>query len=335
MRFDQGSCRRLLNGSLITGLTLFSLSSVALAQNQQQESGGNPVNPTIQAIPAQLRQLFQGPGQGAGQQPQALVVPPISFVDVNSGRFGKLEIDLEDGEFLDGQCKNMHMIARNLDVREGLLKSLDITIDDGHFQDFIVDKMTMTTQGAMRFDSGTLINQKMLQFVEPTEAVVTCEISQDSLNKFLNAPNTLDKLSFDAAKKVGALAGLMGGNTGPIGLTISDAKLELGKSETLKISFDSRVGVGQYAVPIPVEVRSRLALENGWVKVVDTKLMTSGKEISPQLSQMLVNKVNGLSSWGSRSDDIHFKFTKLQVKSGKKFILEGTASVNRLRFGRS
>src|ERR1700722_15502726 len=31
---------------------------------------------------------------------QPVVVPPISFIDVNSGHFGKLEIELEDAQFL-------------------------------------------------------------------------------------------------------------------------------------------------------------------------------------------------------------------------------------------
>ncbi len=55
----------------------------------------------------------------SGQSP--VLVPPISFVDVNSGRFGKLEIDLTDGQFLDAAVDQMHLTANNLDVKEGLL----------------------------------------------------------------------------------------------------------------------------------------------------------------------------------------------------------------------
>lgn len=334
MRFKKASVV-----AVLAGVSMVALGQSCPAQIPAQDAGVPagvpPYTPPAQGAPfEQLKQMFaQPPSQG--NQPQQLVVPPISFVDVNTGRFGKMEIDLEDGEFMAGSCKNLHMVARNLDLREGVLKSLDIDITDGHFRDFIVDRMTMSTQGAMRFDSGTFLNKRVLQFTEPTEAAVTVEISQESLNKFLNAPSTLDRLSFDAAKKVGAIAGLLGGNAGPIGLSIADARLELGRSESVRINLDSKVGVGQYAVPIPVEVKSRLVIDNGWVQVTDTQLMTSGKEISPQLSQMLVNKVNSLSSLGTRSDDIHFKFTRLTVKSGKKLTVEGTASVNRLRFGRS
>jgi len=63
-------------------------------------------------------------------------------------------------------------------------------------------------------------------------------------------------------------------------------------------------------------------------------VMTAGQELSPQLSEMLVKKVNGLSNLGTRSDDIHFSFTDLKVIAGKQLVVSGTAQINRLRFGR-
>ena len=115
---------------------------------------------------------------------------------------------------------------------------------------------------------------------------------------------------------------------------ISDGKIKLGKKNAVNIELETKVGMGQLAMNIPVELDSRLELQNGWVKIVDTKLKTSGKEISPQISALIVEKVNGLASWGTKSDDIHFKFTDLDVKSNKKFVVKGTAEINRLRFGR-
>lgn len=88
-------------------------------------------------------------------------------------------------------------------------------------------------------------------------------------------------------------------------------------------------------MPIPVQLNTRLGLKDGWVELSDTHLLTSGQEISPELSNMIVKKVNGLANWGQSTDDIIFKFTKIKVIPGNKFILEGTADVNRLRFGRS
>src|ERR1700723_541111 len=48
---------------------------------------------------------------GARDASQPVVVPPISFVDVNSGHFGKLEINLEDAQFLDTAVDRLHLLA--------------------------------------------------------------------------------------------------------------------------------------------------------------------------------------------------------------------------------
>lgn len=285
---------------------------------------GQPIQNGMQPNPNQVLMNGQGP----------IVVPPISFVDINTGRFGKLEIDLEDGKFLEGSCDNIHLVARDLDLREGVLKSLDISVKKGNLQDFIVDTMVLNTNGSLKFDTGILFNKKILQFLEPAEAKVEVEISQKSLNSFIKAPNTLKRLSLTASNKVGAIANMFGVKAPQLGLSISDGNLKLGKKNAVNIDLQSKVGVGQFAMDVPVEIESRLALVDGWVNIVDTKLKSSGKEISPQLSKMIVDKVNSLSSFGTKSDDIHFKFTKLEVKSNKKLVVRGTAEINRLRFGR-
>lgn len=296
----------------------------------QLQEPGQPTQGGVN-LPDPVRRMLNGQQLPGGQAP--VVVPPISFVDVNSGKFGKLEIDLEAAQFLDGAVDHMHLIARDMDVREGVLKSLDVTAEGAHIGDFIVDKFTMTTQGSMRFDTGVLFNQKILQFVEPTQADVTAEISQESLNRFLNSPGTLDRLGANVAKRAGQFANLLG-SVGNIGVTVSNGSIVLGKNNNVSVKVDTRVGVGEMAVPIPVEVQSQLALVDGWVQVTDSKLLTSGQEISPAISKMLVNKINGLSHFGALSDDMKFKFTELKVKPGKGFLVKGTAQVNRLRFGR-
>lgn len=284
---------------------------------------------------------------------QALAAPPLSFVDVNSGRFGKLEISMDDGQFLSGSTDNLHLIARDMDFAQGELKSLDLELKGAHLRDFIVDKLTLSTQGTLSFDSGLLLNQKMLQFRSPAEAQVTALISQESLNKFLKAPTTLNRLSVTAGQPGSILSKLLGlaqgapsqtgqaggqagiqGQAGQFGLTMETANISLLKANKINIQAVGKLGLSQLAIPLNAEVESRLFLENGWVQVGDTKLMTAGQEISPQLSQMLVEKINNLSNLGQKSDDIHFSFTDLKVVPGKQLMVTGTAMVNRLRFGR-
>ncbi|MCA9815752.1 MAG: hypothetical protein KC652_11605, partial [Cyanobacteria bacterium HKST-UBA01] len=105
------------------GLGITSNSS---AFGQGQGGGGIPLQmPFNNNAPNPMQGILNQPLTNSG--PGAIVVPPISFVDINTGRFGKLEIDLDDGEFMEGSCKNIHLVARDMDLREGLLKSLDIS----------------------------------------------------------------------------------------------------------------------------------------------------------------------------------------------------------------
>lgn len=310
-----------------------TVSTLFLSQIQGQKAFGQ--QPNNQGAPNPLMQLMQQLPQGQQQQGgemAPLAAPPISFVDVNSGRFGKMEIDLEDGQFLEGSCSNLHVTARNLDVQQGVLKSLDISVSNGHFQDFIIDNISISTQGSLRFDSGMLINHRVIQFLEPAQASVAVEISQESLNKFLNAPTTLDRLSYSAIRKGSAIAGMLGGKIPNIGLSISNAKLVLLKNNGVNITFDSKVGMGDVAVPIPVEASSQLALQNGTVQLINTQVKTNGQQISPAINQFLVQKVNSLSAWQTRSKDIQFRFTELIIKPNKKFLVTGQAELNRLKF---
>lgn len=306
------------------------LGQPVYGQSNAPAATGNPNNwpGSAAAAPGVLPQMLP-------MTNSAIAAPPLSFVDINSGRFGKLNIDLQDGQFLSGAADNLHLVARNMDLNVGELKSLDIEVKGAHFQDFIVDKLTLNTQGALNFDTGMLLNQKMLQFSSPATAQVTAIISQDSLNKFLKAPTTLDRLSYNVTKKGGMLASLLGSAGGNFGLSITNANIVLGRANKVNLSADGKVGMAQLAVPVSAQLESQLSLIDGWVQLGDTRLMTAGQEISPQLSEILVKKINGLSNLGTRSDDIHFSFTDLKVVPGRQLIVSGTAQVNRLRFGRN
>jgi hypothetical protein len=266
-----------------------------------------------------------------GQQP--VVVPPVTFVDVNSGRFGKLEIDLEEGQFLDASCDHLHMVARHLDVQDGVLKSLQIQVQGGHLQDFIFDSLELATAGDMNFDPGVFLNHRMLQFSQPVQADVTAIISQKSLNSFLNAPKTLDRLSITAGKRANAIASLvgMGGN---IGLNVSNADLVLSKQGKVSVTVQTNVGLGLLGgVPINGTIEGRLGLKDGWLDLSDTHMSTGGQEISPDLTNLLIKKVQSISLAAQKSNDLKFTFTDLKVVPNKQIVLKGTAQIMRLRFG--
>jgi len=248
-----------------------------------------------------------------------------------AANFDKLEIDLENSRFANAIIDKLHITATNMDFKAGLLKGLSIDTAGGHFQDFVFDHLTLDSQGDLNFDPNLLQSEKVLQFLTPAEASVSAVVNQDSLNAFINSPRTLEKLSVKANKSVGMLASLIGANPANFGVTLSDASVALQKDNHIAIATKATVGI--IGVPLPLELTAKLDLANGWIAVSDTHLNTNGTEISPQLSEMLVKKMNGMAGWGSKSEDIHFSFTDLKVVPGKQFILKGTAKIMRLRFG--
>jgi hypothetical protein len=301
--------------------TAFGLMPNARAQNQ-----GAPTSPVPGNLDDQIKN-FQ-----PGQPP--VVVPPISFVDVNAGRFGKLEIDLEDGQFLDAAVDKLHLTAKDLDVKEGVLKSLDIAVYGGHLSDFTFDHLTVSSQGDLKFDPGMLINHRLLQFIEPVSAYVTATVSQASLNRYLNSPRTLSKLSVTVGRKAAAIASLVGVDTRSLGLNVSQADLAIKRGNTVIVDFQSNFGFGQVGLPINAEVQGKLDLQDGWLAVSEPHLLTAGQEISPELSALLLKKIASISQAVQNSQDIRFSFTDLKVVPNKHIQLKGTAQISRLRFGR-
>lgn len=282
--------------------------------------------------------LNQPAGQASqswsGQSP--LVGPPISFVDIGSGRFGKLEIDLQDGQFMDGAVERLHLTARNMDLPKGTLAALDIDVKGGRLEDFTCDQLMFSTVGPSTFDTGSLLNRRMLQFSQPVQATVTAVVSQASLNRFLNSPTTLQRLSVNAVQGGDFLGSLLGqlGQTASLGLTFNRGNLALQPGNRMLIAMQAKAGVGELAATIPVELATSLVLKEGWVNLADTHLTSSGNEISPELSNMVLTRINALSGLATSSQDIRFAFTELNVLPGDKIVLKGIAQILRLRFGR-
>lgn len=300
-------------------------------------AAGQMTGAQVPGSPGQPGGGLQTNQQGAAEGP--IVVPPISFVDVAGGRFGKLFIDLEAGQFAEGAVDRLRLLARQMDLSRGTLQSLDIDVNGGHFADFTCDRLTLSTAGELSFDTGAFLNRRMLQFTYPAKAKVTALVSEASLNRFLKAPATRQHLSLSALGSnsilgtvFGALNQVAGNNF--FGLTFSDASLSLQPANRVIARLVAQVGAGNFSTPLPLTCASKLALKDGWIYLYDTHITASGQELGPDLANLVAGRVNSLAQWGARSDDIHFIFTELKVVPGDRLVLTGTAEVKRLRFGR-
>jgi hypothetical protein len=263
-----------------------------------------------------------------------VVVPPSSLVDLTTAKFSRLDLDLKDGVFLEAKVRDFRIIAENMDMNNGTLELLSVQFDEGVFQEFTVDSLRMWTRGSLQFDTQQLLNQKVLQFRQPASARVRVAVSQNSLNKFLNAPFILERLSGSAKKRVPILSTLARQDVN-FGFSFLKGDLHLDPENRIRLTMDSKLGMGKVGMPVTLTFDTRLQLSDGWVSLADTKLHTGSHAVPHDLSDKIVNRINSLSKWGSQSDDIKFQFTDLVVIPGERLELEGSALINRLRFARN
>jgi hypothetical protein len=330
--------KKLFIYSFAVGLTVFPVflgcpvfAQQSMPGNAQQQGTSHP--PTSlddqKSLPPDVTPNNGWPTSTSPNAP--VVVPPINYFDIATGKFGSLEITLKDGEFSTAKVDSLHVNATNLDLTAGVLKSLGVQLENAKFKDFNIDRLDMSSQGNLVFDTGMLLTHRVLQFNTPATAQVHAEISQGSLNGYLNSPRTLQKLSVTAGQKMAALAAILGTN---FGLVFSQANIELEPQDRIKLTSTAKLGAGDAAVAVPIVADSHVGLNSGWTSLDDTHVVTAGSELPPDISRALINKINSLSNWGEKSEDIHFQFSTVKVIPDDKIVLTGTAQIYRLQFGR-
>ncbi len=123
-------------------------------------------------------------------------------IDVSTLKLSKLEVDLENAQFMTASVDKLHFVANDLDVQNGSLSGLNIFVKSGQFKDVAFDQLSLATQGDLHFDRDQFLANKTLQFTSPANALVSAIVSQDALTRFLNSPTTLQRLSATVANKV-------------------------------------------------------------------------------------------------------------------------------------
>lgn len=263
-----------------------------------------------------------------------VVVAPSSLVDLETAKFGRLDIQLKDASFLEAQVRELRLSAENMDMTKGTLDSLSILINDGAFQDFTMDSMRLWTRGSLVFDVQKLLNEKVLQFREPAMAHARVSVTQASFNKFLNAPYILGRLSSAAKKRVPILSQLARKDVN-FGFNFLKGDVKLEPENRIRLTMDSKLGMGKVGIPVTLSAETRVQLLNGWVNFENTRLVTGGQAVPRDMAEKIITRINSLSKWGTQSDDIQFQFTDLDVIPGERLELEGSAMISRLRFSRS
>jgi hypothetical protein len=319
----------LYNSSAIALVCTMLVSSLGLAEARLPRQAKAP---SVRPQTVITRPATTGGDDNAPTPP--MVVPPSSLIDLTSAKFGRLEIDLKQAAFLDARVKDLRLSATNMDMTNGTLDNLLIDADHPEFQDFIIDSFHMSTASGLHFDTNQLLNNKILQFREPASARVSATVSQTSLNAFINSPAVLARLSGSAKKRVPLLSTLARQDV-MFGFDFLGGILRLEPDDHVHLGMDSKLGVAKAKISMPLAVDAKLSLENGWVNLSDTRLLTSGQVVPKDVSSKIIDRINSLSKWADISDDIRFQFTDLKVVPGDRLELQGTAVIRRLRLTRA
>jgi hypothetical protein len=256
---------------------------------------------------------------------------PDKLLDLNSGLCRKMEFDLSGGQSKEASVDNLHVITQDLDMRQGVLGSFDIGLRGGHYEEFTIDQLRITSTTPVGFNPDALLNRRAFEFTRPASANVSAVISQNSLNRFISSPRTLQLLSQGAQTNMPSFLNQLIGAA--LQVHFQQAALKLLPENRVQIDLKANVDVMHSESILPVTLITRLGLAQGWVNLSDTRILTSGQELSPELSALVVGRINRLAEWGSHNNDIQFTFTQLNVIPGDRFELVGTAQIKRLRFG--
>ena len=316
-------------------------------QQQFQQGGLQPVQPQYPAggqfqpqFTQQGAQQFQqqpyGQYQQQGQQAAAPNMVPAQaggngFINLNTGRFGKLDFNILGGRFQDSSVDNLRVVASDLDMARGQLGGLDVQVSGGHFKDFTIDQLRIVSSGALMFSPGAFLNNRVLDFTQPISANVAVVFTQKSLNQFLSSPESLQMLSSGATNHLGGFLSQIVGSA--LQVKFQSAAVQLMPENRIQTDVNVLVNLMSVETAVPLSLSTRLLLQDGWISMADTSILTSGKELPPEMASMIVTRLNKIADWGKNNPDLRFSFNQLKVYPGDRLELGGTAFIKRLRFG--
>jgi hypothetical protein len=293
--------RFLMAPSLILFSALISLGTVAPGMTSHAVAETPAPSTTSQVAPIDL---------GKAQ----VMDLPVSSAD-------QLQIVLTNARFDRESVGQLNLSLRGLNLRDGMLQGMTAKVSDGRFDNIPV-KLLELTSGAFSFDTMTFLNQRKFVLDRPVQGNVTLQVTEADLNTFLKAPETVERLEKAISKRTG--------NIRLVRLTQPELVF-LGKNN---LQMKMTLSVGE-AIASPMVADGSLTLRNG-SPVFSLKQISSGNVPLPvdvaTLVEKEMNKLLDFQKLGKGSVTINAN--TLDVTK-KLITLKGTATVNKLSFGKS
>lgn len=251
-------------------------------------------------------------------------LPPINssgvvVIDLPASTAESIRLDIKQGRFASQSVGRLVLDAQGIDFKKGSLNSLGAEVSDGNFDNVLVDSLKMNTQ-AFSFDTLELLNHRRFVLDHPVNASVALKISEESFNRIVASPKTLEKLEKAVAKKTGNISLIQ----------FSNPSIKFMDRNRVKFSVNSSLA---NAVGAPMEFTGKLGVEKGKLSFNGLKMTSNGVQLPVDVSDIVQKKLNelidleklGKSNFVIRAQDLSLNKGMMEVR--------GMASLNRLEFG--
>lgn len=243
----------------------------------------------------------------------------VVLIDLPASSAESIRLDIKQARLAAQSVGRLILDAQGIDFKKGALTSLGAEVQDGNFDNILVDKLTLNTT-AFSFDTLELLNHRRFVLDHAINAAVSMKISEQSLNKFVSNPKTIEKIQKAVSKKTGGM------NL----ISFSNPSLKLMGGNRVKLTLNSTLG---NAVVAPMELNGNLAVKSGKLSFENLQLKSNGTQLPVDISDVFEKKLNemiDLEKLGKNNFVIQAE--KLSV-TGKMLEISGNAALTRLDFG--
>jgi LmeA-like phospholipid-binding len=299
---------------LATGIGLCAASALSFAQNSDA-----PV-----AAPATTEQAPSATSTGASSgttMHAPIKAGGVMALDLPDSSAQAITLDITKGRFSDYSVGRVVVSATGMDFKSGTLQSLKTDIKDGLFENVPVEKLNIDVPG-FSFDTMQLLNTHTFVLTQPVNGKVMLTLNEADINRFLANPKTIQKIEKSLQKQTGGLKLI----------TFNNPNFVLMGGGKIKITVNSTVAQG---LAVPLQMLGNLGIRNGQLEVTNLTMSSSGNNVQfpVDLATTMQNKINELIDFKRLGKNSLVIYADTMKQTGKSLILNGHATVTRLKFG--
>ena len=245
----------------------------------------------------------------------------VMALDLPDSSAQAISLDITKGRFSDYSVGRVIVSATGMDFKNGTLQSLKTDITDGLFENVPVQKLGINVPG-FSFDTMQLLNTHTFVLTQPVNGKVSLTLTEEGINRFLGNPKTIQKIEKSITKQTGGLKLI----------TFANPNFTLMGGGKIKITVNSTVAQG---LAVPLQMLGSLGIRNGQLEVTNLTMSSSGNNVQlpVDLAATMQSKINELIDFKRLGKNSLVIYADTMKQTGKSLMLNGHATVTRLKFG--